>query len=441
MNLILPVGQTIHSEISQGNYQIEQFLGAGAQGEVYRAGVGGKSVALKWYLPPSATPQQRHCLETLVKKGPPNDKFLWPLELISATGIPDFGYVMRLREPRYRGIGSLMKRRIDPDFRALATAGFELAHSFLQLHSHGLCYRDISFGNVFLDPDTGEVLICDNDNVTVDGDPRVRILGTPRFMAPEVVRGDEVPSIQTDLFSLSVLLFYLLMVHHPLEGRKELAIHSLDLPAMNKLYGTEPVFIFDPKDRSNEPVPGYHDNAIELWRIYPQFIRELFVKAFTEGIRDPSHGRIREGEWRAAMIRLRDSILYCAHCGAENFYDGDTLKRSGGEPGSCWQCRGRLRFPFRIRIGKEILMLNHNTQIFPHHIDDRRQYDFGAPVACVIQHPAYPEVWGLKNLSTDPWFFRTGSAPTPVQVRSGQTVTLTNGIAIHFGKSEGEVKF
>jgi serine/threonine protein kinase len=103
---------------------------------------------------------------------------------------------MQLRPERYKGIVDLMKRRIEPTFRALATAGIELAHSFLALHAKGLCYRDISFGNVFFDPDTGDVLICDNDNVTVDGSATSGVLGTPRFMAPEVVRGEAMPSMQ-----------------------------------------------------------------------------------------------------------------------------------------------------------------------------------------------------------------------------------------------------
>jgi serine/threonine protein kinase len=50
-------------------------------------------------------------------------------------------------------------------------------------------------------------LIADNDNVSVDGAGVLGVLGTPRFMAPEIVRGETVPSTQTDLFSLSVLIF------------------------------------------------------------------------------------------------------------------------------------------------------------------------------------------------------------------------------------------
>jgi eukaryotic-like serine/threonine-protein kinase len=440
MSQILSSGQKVRGDVSQQDCTIEQLLGGGGQGEVYRACLAGKRVALKWYFPHAATAQQRACLETLVRKGPPNSRFLWPIEIASAEAVPGFGYIMPLREARYRGIVDLMKRRIDPTFRALVTAGFELAHSFLQLHSKGLCYRDISFGNVFLDPESGEVLICDNDNVAIDGDSVTGILGTPRFMAPEVVRGDALPSTQTDLFSLSVLLFYIFMIHHPLEGKKEIAIHSFDLPAMTKLFGTEPVFIFDPLDPSNEPVRGLHDNALQFWPIYPRFFRDLFVRAFTEGIRDPTHGRIREGEWRSATIRLRDSIFYCPHCGIENFYDGQALRNSGGDPGVCWSCRKRLQLPFRIRLGRNIVMLNHDSQLFPHHIDDQRQYDFTQPIAAVTRNPNCPEVWGLSNLSQDSWSFRTASDPRPVPVEPGLSVTLSSGTAINFGKMEGEIR-
>src|ERR1043165_2549477 len=165
-NMLRPNQTTVHTETSHMPCKVEKFLGGGGQGEVYEAKLGGQAVALKWYFPTSATPQQRRMLEDLVKKGAPNDRFLWPMELVSADGMDTFGYVMALREPRYKGIVDLMKRRGEPNFRALATAGLGLADSYFQLHSRGLCYRDISFGNVFFDPASGEVLIYDNDNVT-----------------------------------------------------------------------------------------------------------------------------------------------------------------------------------------------------------------------------------------------------------------------------------
>ena len=437
---ILQPGHIVRTQSTSLDCQVGALLGGGGQGEVYRATVSGKPVALKWYLPRAATQLQRTSLESLIKKGAPNTRFLWPVDLVTSSAHTGYGYIMPLRDPNYRSLVDLMRRRIDPTFRALATAGFELAHSFLQLHSKGLCYRDISFGNLFLNPDSGEILICDNDNVAVDGDNSAGILGTPRFMAPEVVTGQAMPSTQTDLYSLAVLLFYLFTVHHPLEGQRELAIHSFDLPAMTRLYGTEPVFIFHPTDSTNRPVRGYHDNALDSWPIYPRFLRDLFTKAFTSGVTDASHGRVREGEWRSAMIRLRDSILYCQHCGIENFYDREFLQAPAESPAACWSCQAQIRIPFRIRTPRSIVILNHDSQLYPHHIDDQRGYDFSAPIAAVNRHPQNPDLWGLKNLSTEPWSFQTAADPTPVSVPPGRSLTLAPGTRINFGKCEGEVR-
>jgi DNA-binding helix-hairpin-helix protein with protein kinase domain len=421
------------------NCVIDTLLGAGGQGEVYKATLGGEAVAVKWFFPKMGTPEQRAAIELLVRSGPPSEHFLWPMEVTEAAGVPGFGYVMPLRPPRFKNIVDLMKRRIEPTFRALATAGLNLSHNYLLLHSQGLCYRDISFGNAFFDPDNGDILIADNDNVSVDGAGVLGVLGTPRFMAPEVVRGEAVPSTQTDLFSLSVLVFYMLMVAHPLEGRKETEIKCLDLPAMTKLYGTEPLFIFDPADNSNAPVPGIHDNALAFWRIYPQFLRDLFTRAFTVGMREPLHGRVRESEWRGAMVRLRDAIFYCHHCGLENFYDSEALKARGGNPGLCWSCAAQLRLPPRIRIGKSIVMLNHDTRLFPHHVDDQKLYDFSGPVAAISQHPTNPAIWGLKNLSQVRWVI-TNAEGEVKDVEPGRSFTLTADTKIQFGNMTGEIR-
>jgi serine/threonine protein kinase len=436
MDQILKSGQKVRSSSTRSDCLVEKFLGGGGQGEVYQAQLDGKSVALKWYYPASATPEQQKALETLVRMGAPSDRFLWPSELASATSIPAFGYIMPLRERRFRSIVDLMKRRIEPSFRALATAGLELSHSYLQLHTKGLCYRDISFGNAFFDPDTGEILICDNDNVAVDNHSRSAVYGTPRFMAPEIVRGEAVPSTQTDLFSLAVLLFYMFVMHHPLEGKQELAIKCLDLIAMKKLYGTEPLFIFDPADNSNAPDPQHQRNALAFWSVYPRFLRDVFTKAFTDGIKDPQHGRVRESNWRAVMVRLRDSIVYCTHCNAENFHDAS--ETTDDENVRCWSCLRLLRLPPRVRIGRNFVMLNHDTLLFAHHIDEEKKYDFTQPVAAVTKHPSDPSIWGLKNLSIQTWS-ATNQRGEVKDVSPGRSVTLALGTRINFGHAEGEI--
>lgn len=417
---------------------IEKFLGGGGQGEVYKASYCDTDVALKYYFPHVGTDLQRQIIQTLIDKQAPDARFLWPLEMINSPDMPGFGYIMPLRPARFKNIVDLMKRRIDPSFKALCTAGVQLADSYLKLHSLGFCYGDISFGNAFFDPDSGEILICDNDNVAADGTPGGSVLGTPRFMAPEIVRGEARPSSHTDLYSLSVLLFYLYVIHHPLEGAREASIHCLDLPAMNQLYGFDPLFIFDPVDTSNRPVPGLHDNAVLSWPILPGFIRQLFIRAFTDGLHDAKHGRVRESEWRSAMARWRDAIFYCS-CGAENFYDLEAIQ-AAGNPGLCWSCQAPLSLPLRMRLDeKNMVMLNHDSQLFPHHTTSSAMYDFSVPVAEVNRHPSNPSIWGLKNLSSNRWV-ATAKDGSLKDIDPGKSITLSEGVKIDFGSRMGEVR-
>ncbi|HEY1017274.1 MAG TPA: hypothetical protein VGE07_31460 [Herpetosiphonaceae bacterium] len=432
--MILSPNQTLKAYDSKTSWQVRRLLGSGGQGEVYQVSDGASELALKWYYHEQATDAQLNLLRELVRRGPPSDRFLWPLDLVSTARSPDYGYLMPLREPRFKGIVDLMKRRAEPSFRALCTACFELAHHYMLLHSKGLSYRDISFGNVFFDPASGEIRICDNDNVTVNGEIAGGVAGTPRFMAPEIVRGQAKASTETDLFSLAVLLFYMLFMHHPLEGAREAAIRCLDLPAMNKLYGSEPLFIFDPNDQSNRPVPGYQDNPLLYWPIYPQFLRDLFTRAFTEGL-DASR-RVRENEWRKALVRLRDSIIY-GPTGAENFYDPHKLQSA--QQHVCWATGQPIALPPRLKIGDLVILLNADTTLAPHHIDGNSSYDFSRVVGRVIRHPSDPSIWGLKNESDAAWHYAAADGQLTA-VEPGRSVTIKPELTINFGATQGEIR-
>jgi serine/threonine protein kinase len=436
---MLEPGQELHTEMGM-TCTVVELLGSGGQGEVYKVSLANKPMALKWYFPAYAKPEQKQALDLLIRKGSPNDKFLWPLDLIYSEEKNELGYLMLLREERYKDFVDLMKRRVQTTFSCLVTAGLQLADSYYQLHAQGLCYRDISFGNAFIDPLNGEVLICDNDNVTVNGSTVSGVLGTQSFMAPEIVRLEALPSRNTDLYSLSVLLFYLFMFDHPLHGKREADIHVLDGPAKEKIYGREPLFIFDPHDHSNYPVKGYQDNPLTFWPLYPQSLRDLFTRAFTDGLRDPEHGRVTETEWRNEMVALRDSIFYCPHCNSQNFYDVAVLKQNGGRPNPCWSCHKNVQLPFRMRINNTIIMLNHDTQLFPHHIDRNRKWDFSKPVAMVNRHPKDPTLWGLKNVSDEKWVL-TKADGSRQDVEPQRSALLAVGSTIHFGNLDGEIRY
>jgi serine/threonine protein kinase len=439
MRPLLVEGTHLHAERSGASVTIGPALGRGGQGEVYHAQMGGHPVAVKWYLPTTLEedPRLRDRLLLAVTRGAPSATFLWPADLVVAPGHPGLGYVMPLRETRFHGFVDLMKPReaggISPTFRVLATAALELAEGYRVLHAAGLCYRDISFGNVALDPESGEIKICDNDNVDVNG-TQGSVLGTPMFMAPEIVEGLAAPNTRTDLWSLAVLLFFAFMIHHPLIGRRELDLPFglLDTERQRILFGTGARFIFDPADSSNAPVPGMHDNALGHWPIYPRFLRKLFTRAFTEGIADPDR-RVLETEWRNAMVLLRDSIMHCPHCRAASFYDAEATTAP-----TCWSCQQPLPPPRTLTIGNSRIVLTDGVVLYPHHLDPSRRLNFSTQLATFARHPTVPELVGLRNLSDRPW-----QAVLPdgqeVQVAAGRTVVMQPGSRIKFAGVEGQV--
>jgi serine/threonine protein kinase len=320
--------------------------------------------------------------------------------------------------------------------RLLTALCFNLSETFFQLHAKGLCYRDISHNNIFFNPSNGDIMVCDCDNIGVTGASYSGITGTSGYSAPEIERQEAQPSADTDLYSLAVLMFKLLTLGHPLEGKKETAIKCFDIPARKKLYGYEPVFIFDPNNDTNRPDPNYHQAALNHWHIYPKFIQELFIKAFTDGLKP--NRRVAESVWKMEMARLRDSIVYC-HCGMENFYDIDAMKASA-HTGHCWACKKPLTLPPRLRIGKKyIVMLNHDAQLYPHHIDSTKRYDFTKPAAQVVQHPQNPSLWGIKNLSSDKWTIVLPNN-TMKEALTGQSAPIAEGVKINFVNLEGEIK-
>lgn len=433
MDGLLKAGTILTSE-SGNKYVVKQLLGAGGQGEVYDVENGGKHFALKWYYRHTATTSQKEILENLIAKGSPDDSFLWPEDLIYKRPGEPFGYIMALRPKNYRSIVDLMKRKAEPSFYALCKAAFNLTKGYQKLHAMGYSYRDISFGNLFFDPDTGNVLICDNDNVSVNGKDDSSVYGTPRFMAPEIVLGKAKPSRNTDLFSLAVLLFYMFMMNHPLEGKLEADIKCMDIHAMNRLYGTNPVFIFDPDNKSNRPVRGYQDNALIYWDLYPENLKALFTQAFTAGLSSPNR-RVTENKWLEIFANLMSGIVTCPSCGAEVFYD--EAKEQMGVAHTCWGCQSSVAIPAKLVTGKSRVLLTQDTKIYSHHLYG--DFDMETVVGSVVQNPKNPNLWGIRNEDKVNWTYEKADG-TQIPVAIGRSAGIAANAKIHFGQTLGEFR-
>ena len=425
-------GRTLRMLRAGSAVTVGERLGEGGQGVVHAVTIGGAPYAVKWYrYAPSG--ELRKSIAALVERGRPHRDFCWPIDLVASDELSGFGYVMPRLEPRFSSFAQLVSRSDQPPFRVVITIGRHLVTAFEALHSAGLCYRDISFGNLWVDPDQAEVAIIDNDNVGLDGG-EVFVWGTLRFMAPEVVRREAPPSSLTDLHSLAVFLFYLFMHGHPLEGVKTDesyswadSAHRSETDLALRHFGTEPVFIFDPDDHSNPPRPG--DPVGVWWRLYPTFFRAVFERAFTSGLRDPSGlGRVAEGVWRRALVRLADCVCVCS-CQASVFYDPD-------DPGlRCWNCNRVPPRPQLLELPGGTIALSTGATITPHHLTRNRDHD--TVLGIVENHPARPGELVLRNVSSRPWTMTPdGEGPKTVDPQRRLGV---RPMTIDFGSAHGRI--
>lgn len=367
-------------ETNYGTITIKSFIGGGGQGEVYKVLLDNHYYALKWYDDSKITEKHRNSLYHLSKIESPNDSFIWPKLIIETE--EGFGYLMEFIDTTiYQSLNDWVLRNYVMDISLLIKACFYLVNSYHKLHSMGLSYQDISLNNIFMNNKNGEILIVDNDNIITNGQSSSGILGTTEFMAPEIIIGEkEIPNTDTDRYSLAILLFHLLMVGHPFNGQLEANIKCMDIPAKTKLYGTNPIFVFDPNNNSNRPVKGIHDGVVALWNIYPNYIKELFIQAFTKGITNNSE-RPRESQWRTAFAKFEASIYKCPYCNqTEIIYDLDTIKQKKIQV--CNYCKNKPLVP-RIKIQDYIIACSNGKTIKKLHIDKKNDFDFKSIVATI----------------------------------------------------------
>ena len=390
-------GHKIKVKNSDGFLTVLEKLGEGGQGTVYRAAYNGREYALKWFLP-GALKRPKEFLQNLSRNivdGAPTRNFLWPLFITEETE-GSYGYLMELRPSQYRSFTDILnaKTRI-VEHSARVNAALTIVESFIALHRQGKSYQDLNDGNFFIDPSDGDVLICDNDNVAPYG-VNLGIAGKCRYMAPEVVLGEK-PGMQSDYFSLAVMLFLLLFLSHPLEGEKVIKSVCLTDKHEKKHYGSDPVFIFDPNNHTNLPVRGVHNNAITLWPLYPDFIREAFIRSFTEGIRRKER-RVSDNEWLRLFIRLRDEIITCG-CGCENF---SCVNRTGSGEVRCLACGAKMAEPLRLNVQKYSVALCPGNRLYACHTEEGSM-DYRTVTGEVVRNRKNQAIWGVRNLSHSVW--------------------------------------
>ncbi len=231
-SVVYGLGREVVALRRAGSYQLEELLGSGGMGEVWRA-------RHRMLARPAAIKLIRRPLPDSDRQSPPIDllqRFEREAQAIASLRSPhtvdlfDFGvaddgtfyYAMELlegfdAETLVRRFGPISSGRTIHMLR-------QVCHSLSEAHARGLVHRDIKPANVFIcrygeEVDFVKVL---DFGIVKDGqdaaDPSLSaddvIRGTPAFLAPEQALGSDNIDGRCDIYAIGCLAYWLLTGQH-----------------------------------------------------------------------------------------------------------------------------------------------------------------------------------------------------------------------------------
>lgn len=203
-----------------GKYELEEFLGGGMS-HVYRARdtVIGRTVAVKILTEAGCQDEEakaRFLAEARMAGGISHDNIL---------GIYDFGEddqhrpFMVMEFLRGEDLRHAIKNGHLGDLNGKLKVAVQVARALQYIHERKIVHRDIKPENIHLTTN-GVVKLMDFGIAKTEGLSMTRtgyVLGTPYYMAPEQVTGQNITG-QVDVYAFGVLLFELLAGVKPISG-------------------------------------------------------------------------------------------------------------------------------------------------------------------------------------------------------------------------------
>jgi eukaryotic-like serine/threonine-protein kinase len=213
-----------HHELTQiGKYHIEDLIGEGAMGVVYRAldPVLNRRVAIKVMG------------DALARDGELRDRFLrearaaGSLQHPNVITIYDFGEVdghLYIAMEYIEGIDleDLLRSGTPLSLDAKLSIMIDVLNGLAYAHKRGVVHRDIKPANIRVD-DEGHARIMDFGIARLNSGAMTKMtrtgvmLGTPNYMAPEQIVGEEITS-RTDIFAAGAVLYELLTNARPFQA-------------------------------------------------------------------------------------------------------------------------------------------------------------------------------------------------------------------------------
>ncbi len=217
-----------------------------------------------------------------------------------------------------------------------------------RLHQTGQVFGDFNPNNIKIKPDWSVSFVdADSYHVRNSGKEYRCVVCAPGYVAPELIRAckgttyADCPGAtftrETDRFALAIHIFRMLMngCHPYICGRHLKRAGSAPAPKSTDKRvesGETPFF----KSIPDYVAPGYAPDINML----PQYLRDLFQKAFVDGHINPA-ARPSASEWKSALIRYSGELIECKSNHSHYYWKGN---------GSCPYCAADYRYNQKMGI-------------------------------------------------------------------------------------------
>ncbi len=223
--------ETPGKSLAQGStiaekYKIIELLGRGGMGVVYKA----EDIRLK------RTVALKFLAPELTREKEAKERFVLEAQTASALNHPNICTVHEIDESEGQMFiamafveGQSLRERVVQGPLKLDEAldvAVQIASGLYEAHEKGIIHRDIKSSNIMI-TSKGQAVIMDFGIAKLTGDTKITrtgaTIGTMAYMSPEQARGEKVDH-KTDIWSLGVVLFEMVIGKLPFNGAHEQAV-------------------------------------------------------------------------------------------------------------------------------------------------------------------------------------------------------------------------